>query len=1070
MRPVSVPRLLTACLLLAGLAASPASAQVPGAYPHLVLENSQGVQAPPSGGPFDNSGVLQAPASSVIDVTVTYQAVAQPNTNVLWGLLFSVDETGFPKTTTPPPLLTQPPFQVLVPGTLDTTGTGALQATVPAGLFDAEVYVQAVTYDTTSIPNLQLSNGLRVEATPPRFNVAFGFSRLSFGLTPFGMEGLASRDLDGDTLNTLAPVGPNAPPDTATTPQGIAPGFRFLPIVPNVADAPVNPMARPITRLTVATDGATGLDEFVVEDASFFPPSGELYIQQAGENPYAGKTAGGGNSPNLERATYTGRTIDPVTGMHKFTGVRRALLGSTGNNSYPHQVGELVFGEWSYVSSPAARSRERVALDATHDDTPHVVIPAFTAALGEGVETRDQDLYLFEEVEAGRVGFAVYDRLSRSWHVIEDSVITTGFDRFWDPMVSVAPDGRSFIATQRIGGGPQPWDSDPDELYAIRLDGLDWPASGSEVWQISFEDVPDPTPTDDTANSRHVYMPSVAILGPDPANYVAYVGLKNKWRQSSTGNSFDSELGYEGYYIPEEVIVTDYIEVPLVPPGSTKSPPSMPRPFITDAFGLIGNGLDVVRFDPVPFVVPDSTRMYVTVGGTDRFEDVVTVRNITVNPDGTVSRAIQNVTGHGTPGSNGATNTWVLHFENGGHGTGGRFAVSPSGARIAYLRRETPAGDFLMVARTNGADYANVQPVYRATNAKFQEPGVYPDDHVISGIYFAGEDDVVFLMGDNPHSDAIGLSTEPRYDIFRYTISTDTVVNLTKTSESANDFDALGRIVPAGHWQSDDKRFIYYVRSGAVSQGNTTLPAETPVTNVVGINTQTWEVFDVTGDEFGLGAGVPNMVVPDDEAFLPVETVAGMGFVEGTAAQDGLVYFTGHVALDATETDEIFAVDAEAPFVSLEVTAASPAGSHISNLAPSPNSALIAFARTGGADRWAATQHPFVVDLDNFLFERDLTPTFQSGGQPFGRVVDGSLHFIPPTSGAGEALVFSAGNSVFEGSFGTAQNTSTVYTPLANVSDPVAEPLPLLIPLLSTNNLGAGYRIYVLSAAASPNE
>ena len=34
-------------------------------------------------------------------------------------------------------------------------------------------------------------------------------------------------------------------------------------------------------------------------------------------------------------------------------------------------------------------------------------------------------------------------------------------------------------------------------------------------------------------------MRSVAVIGPDPDNYVAYVGLKNKWRASNTGNNFD---------------------------------------------------------------------------------------------------------------------------------------------------------------------------------------------------------------------------------------------------------------------------------------------------------------------------------------------------------------------------------------------------------------------------------------------------------------------------------------------------------------------------------------------------
>ena len=1066
----SVRALLLPCLLLMGSLMSFVAAQIPGEYPHLVLTNSAGDPAPPPSGPFDNSGVASVPAGSAVEISLTYQALAQPNPNVLWGLLISVQETGFPTNVTPPPLFTQPPFNFFFGPMIDASGASSLLLSVPANLEGVEAFVQAVTYDSTSFPNLQLSNGVRVQTTSPRFNAAFSFARFAFGLNESGLEGVSSRDLDGDTLNSLAPLGPNAPPATETDSPGFEPGFIFLPVLPNVADAPVNPLARPYTRLAQNVTGFIGLNEIFVEDASYFPPRGEALIQHAEENPFASPSSANVNLPNVERVTYSGIELDSVTGHHKLTGVKRVRVGTTGSTTYLHDVGELVWGRYTFASSPAARTRTRVALDASNAETPHVVIPAFTADLGEGVVTRDQDLYLFEEVDTDRQGFAVLDRVTHSWHIIEDSIVESSVDRFWDPMVSISPDGRSMIACQRVAGGPLGWDSNPDELFAIRLDGLNWPASASEVWEVSYELHPDPPLGIGYAESREVYMRSVGIIGPDPDNFVAYVGLKAKWQKTSLGQSYDPIIGHEGFWMREELLVKEYVEVPLIPPGSSKGTPSIPRPFITEDFGLTGTGLPIVRFDPSPLLNPDKTKMFLTAGAKDAQEDIYVVRNIQVGADGEVTRVIQNLSGLGFSGGTGDTATRIHRFELGGHGTGTRVALSPGETQIAWLREENVNADYIMIARTNGADYSSVDSVYKApTGINFREPGEYLQNHIVNSMYFVDEDNLVFLMGDGPRNDALGISVNnfPRFDLFRYTISTDTMVNLSRTSGSPNDFETLGKIRPAGSFKSSDGRFLYILRDGPVSQGNTTLPADTEVFNLLGLNLETYQVFDVTGDELGGGVGLPNLDIPDEECLTPVETAAVTQYVEGWGGQSGMHYFTSHLNGDATLTDELFVVDANAPFVALEVTEDSPEGSHISNVAPNPYSSLVLFGRTADSARYAATQHPFAVDLDNFLFERDLTPTFQVGGQPFGRLVDGSVHFIPPTSGSGDAVIFAAGSSVVGDSFGVAQNTSSVYYSLANVSDPVAEPVPTLIPVLSTNSLGVNYRIYLLSAGAS---
>ena len=1060
-------RLLLSCLLLA-LAAQVVGAQVPGAYPHLTIIDENGTAIPPAGGPYNNSWVVEARAGSPIILDISYAALSQPNQNVSWGLLLSLQQTSFPTFLNPPPLFTQPPFQLLLGPMLDPTGHATLPLTVPAGLFDARVYTQAITFDSTSIPNLQLSNGVRVDSTLPRFNAAISYVRAAPGLTEDGLQGVSSQVLDGDTLPTLMPLGPNQAPDTKADDIGLAPGFRFLPIRPNVGDTPVNPMEYPFARLTRSMTLSPAIDEVEVDDASFFPPEGSLYIQQGGENPYLSKTNNGANSPNLERLTYTSIEIDEVTGRHVFKGVKRVQLGSTGSGFYPHVIGELVFGGFTWATTAGARARTRVSLDVTNREMPHVVIPAWTAEIGEETVTRDQDVYRFRETDSGREGFMLLDRVSNTWRILDDTVIDDTSDRTWNEMIAVAPDGRSMIAAQRVSGGPHGWDSNPDELYAIRLDGLNWPGSSSEVRQITFELQPEPEADDVGIRSREIWMESVAIMGPDPENYVAYVGLKYKWQQSQVGNNLIEDEGFEGFWIREEVLVRDYIELALVPPGSTKSPATLPRNYITGDFGTTGTGGLVIRFDPAPFLDHEGVRIFMAAGTSEKIEDMFVIRNFSVGSDGEVSRIIQNISGSGVVGGLGDAAGEIIAFDEGGAGLGNRVALSPDGSRIAWVRAQTVQGDFVQYAATNGADFSGVPSVYKdPSNNKFQEPGAYPDRHIINGLFFADEDNLVFLMGFNPHNDPIGEDNPllgGLYDIFRYTISTDTMVNLSFTSDDPDDFGSFGTILPAATFKSPNGKFMYVVRDGRTSDGASVLNEE--VVNILGVDLESFEVFDVVGDEFSPTTVIPNFDVPRNELLAPVEAPAGMQFTEGSGIQSSMMYLTAHLEGDNSQTDELLGFDRDSPFVTLQLTEGSPTGSHITNVSPNPYSSSVFFARTNDSDRYGVTQHPFGVDLDNFLFQRDMAPTFSMGGVPLGRVVDGSIHFVPPTGGAGDALIFSAGSSVVPGSFGIALDTSTVYSPLVNLSDPLLEPVPVLVPLLDTNNLGMGYQVFVVSAGA----
>jgi hypothetical protein len=1066
-----MPRLhVLLSVLVLCLTSGLAVAQVPGAYPHMTLVNSDGQLVPPPAGPYLNNGKIFARAGTAVEVRMSYAALAQPNTNVLWGLLISGSATPFPKNISPPPLFTQPPFQFLLGPGLDLSGDGSLLIGVPSGLFSGDAFLQGIILDTTASPTTQLSNGVQVTLRPPRFNVAFSFLRAVPTVTLKDFDGVGSLDLNGDELPALEPLGLNKAPPADTTDVGFLPGFRFLPIVANQGDAPINPMARPMTRVTQDV-GTVSTTPIRVDDTAGFPPSGKLLISSNSENPYAARVNSGANPPNIEVMSYTSKTST------EFRGIKRKLLGSTGTSFHPHQTGTLVFGEFTFMTTAGAQARQRVGLDVTNPELPHVVLPSTTFTTpGEGAgNTLDQDLYRFQQTN-GEQGFAVLDHVTHSWRIIEDSVIVASNARVWDHMISVAPDRRSIIACQRVGGGPEGWDSNPDEIYAIRLDGLDWPASGSPVWQIDFELRPEPSSDDGFIRSREVFMPSVGIVGPDQENFLAYVGLKFKFKQTNQGNTVLQNDGFEGAFIREEVFVRDYVEIPLVPPGSNKGIPLSPRPYINADFGLSGTGIPVRRFDPTPLLDRQNHRMFVAGGPLESVEDIYVVRSIGIQADGEPSRVIQNVSGLGVPGGLGASVTEIRQFFQGGQAQGQKVALSPGGTRIAWLGADSTRRDWILIGATDGSEFSSVGYVYQGADGKFQELGDLTANRVVSGMYFADEDNLVFLMGSNAYIDPLGyvlsqpLSLPGRYDIYRYNISTDTMTNLSLSTLGASDFDNVGEILPAGHFKSPNGKFLFYLRDGIITQGNTSLPPGAPVMNVLAVDLTTFTVFDVTGDENSNSALITNLDLPASSVFSPVESLSEMRFIEGRGVQDGLIYFVAHEALDGTETDKLYAINMNQPFVSFEVSGNTQPGAHITNVTPNPYSSSVAFARTFDDDRFAARQHPIVVDLDNFLFERDLTGSIVNQGIPQGRVMDGSFHFVAPTGGAGDGLIFAAGLSTVNGSEGIAEGTAVVYYPLENLSDVLAEPVPLLIPILDTFALGPLHRLYITGASVSVDE
>lgn len=1056
-------------LLAAALSSVAAAQPMPGDTPRLFLDDGFGNQAPGPAGPFDNSAVFGASAGTAFSARLEYLAEGASNA-VPWGLLISTEKTPFPAAL-PPPLFTMPPlvFIAPTPSLLDGSGTGSIPFSVPEGMLSGTLYFQALVHDVASAPMLKLSNGVALDIVPGRFNVRFS---VGASIPPTaGLQGLGTVDLDADTMAEIVPLGIQTPPPLSLDSElGVPAGFRFLPILPNVPDAPINPLARPVTTLTEAMQATLSISVFNVVDTSQFPPQGTIYVSRAGANPnqaanpWADRTA-----TRTEVVTYTGKT--PTS----FTGCTRKVLGSTGNTTYPHLVGEMVLGDYTWATTAGAVARTRVSLDVRNGDLPHVVIPAFTYNAGEdeGMVTLDLDLYRYEVAGGGAQGFMVLDRNTHTWRVLPGTEIATAGGARWDPMVHVTPDRRAFLATKRTFEGAT-FASSQDELWALRLDGLDWPASGSPVWKIEYQATPEPAAGVLSVKSRRIHMPFVRTVGPNSDNAVAFVGLTFKWGQTDTGNGTVANQGFEGFWVREDVLVSDVFNVPLVPPGSAKAAPASPRPLLTPTFPLLGTGESVLRFDPDVLLSADGRTLVMTAGASQTVEDVYAVRNVSITSGGAASYQLFNISGLNNTASDLASTGLIRSFAPGGDGYGQTASITADGSRVAWLMSFNVARDFLMTARTSGADYGQVKRIYADSTLKFKIPGEYVLDHTVRGLRMSDADTIYFCMGRQKYDDPLTLSNLANtndMDIFRYKVSTDTLVRIVNSSGDATAFAKLGRMTVLATFLSPDRKFYYVVRGGTrcVANCGTGTPTTIPVVNVLAVATASGLAYDVTGHEIGLGSGlITDLFVPTAELQRPVETPASMEFVEGTGSQSNMLYFRAHLQSDAAATDEIFAFNMASPGIAFPVTSGSAPGSHVSNITPSPFGGSVAFARTQGTSILGADQHLFAVDLTTFLFERDITSAYSSFGTHFGRLMDGSVHFLPsdPITGAGTALVFSFGLTA-DPLTGVAQASVPVYYPLANLANPVAEPNPLLIPLVDIVGLGPSFRLYVPSAGLS---
>ncbi len=1064
-------------------------AQEPGEFPHLVFRDDAGIAVPGPGEPFDNSGVLATVGGATIDVELSYQALAQPNELVFWGVLYSLQPAGTALDLIPPPPFVGPGLLLHAPGppTLDATGLAAGQFDLPPGILVADVHVQALVLDTSAAPAIKLSNGIRLAFEVPQLNVSYAFALNHED--PQGEFGqLSTIDIEPALGAQLVPYGPLPAPRPSLGAADVDLGrLRFLPIVPNVGSDTYEPFARPVTHVT---SPVTSSDSTIfVADTSGFPQRGELLLPL---NPLAGtndarnlfneKSGGEERPPAVERVHYDGLTAT------SFLNCERRRVGSLGavfGNS-PHEVGDQVVGSFTMLTSAGAATRRRVCLDASNRDLPHVVIPptTFVPPGGSTPITRDVDLYRYEvtpgnepegtpgeSLEPETQGFLLLDRRRNAWQVIPGTARTPEQGR-WGPVIAVAPDGRSFVAALRAPTGLFGWDNLADELWAVRLDDEIWPASGASTWRIDYALEPDPTASDNDVRGRRLRMQATFIAGPGPDDYVVYGALDHKWEMSLFGtgraeltNGSEHWVSHEAAYLREATRHRDMFACPLTPPGSAKDTPSFPRPMLSN---LPSTGFlhPVVRFDPGFRRSPDGARVLLVGGFTDREDDALLVRNIAVTQAGVPTHLLLNISLHrsfaSSAGAFGPVN--MRPFGAAHNGVGGKAAFSPGGGWVAWLAEAGPHADWIQIASTDGATAGRVSNVGQAANGAFREPGDLQHDRVVSQLHFVDEERLLFFMGRHPYDDPLATiepGTTAAMDLFLYDRTTDELQNLTLTGSDAF---GLGTIRPGPTFFSPDRRFFYFVRCGPLGPDAGDL-AGTDVCNLVGLNLEQMTLFDVSGQEFGNGSLIPHLSLPPAEDGVPFANPVTLQLTEGAGDLAPMLYFAAH-RLGAQGADDVFAVNLDAPFVSLPLAQAQHPGAHVSNITPSPISSMVAFARTDGGLPHDPRQHPFVVDLAGFLFERDVMPQFLAAGTFLGRVMDGSFHFVPASGNAPPGLVLGFGLSAVP-PYGIAQTCAPTLYPLSTLTNLLAEPIPITIPLVDTIELSAAFRFYVPSAGLS---
>ncbi|MFO0981556.1 MAG: hypothetical protein U1E76_07345 [Planctomycetota bacterium] len=290
--------------------------------------------------------------------------------------------------------------------------------------------------------------------------------------------------------------------------------------------------------------------------------------------------------------------------------------------------------------------------------------------------------------------------------------------------------------------------------------------------------------------------------------------------------------------------------------------------------------------------------------------------------------------------------------------------ISPSGRWVAYYKDRSNADD-LFLASTDGSFAENnkrVSSVFGSGVDDGRDPVFTDDDHLV--FWYGSDSGPPFKM-----------------DLYRYRISDNSYYNLTNTSgERVLPFTKTGTIYSRGEFFSASRRYMYFIRDNRkTSQGN-------ELANVIGLDTVSWLVFDLTGSEFSSG-WVPDVNGSIDSSSPKAET---WSFMKGAGSMKNLMFFKAYYADRTPKTDQLFLFDTENPFSAIPLSNLTQADFFMRNISPASFGPFVAF--TGSDD--STSQSVYVLDVSHLqLSLLDSNKSIQNG----------SLVFLPPIAQGNDA-------------------------------------------------------------------
>lgn len=564
----------------------------------------------------------------------------------------------------------------------------------------------------------------------------------------------------------------------------------------------------------------------------------------------------------------------------------------------------------------------------------------------------------------------------------------------FQPQVGCSDDGSLICVTVRDSGNSAGAGL-ADQCWLVKSDGSNWTATGTPVLNISLAGAP----------AGFQYFDGSIVM----ANQRVFVGSAGGWLSTNFADS----------------------------PTNTLTPVTLPQT------GTLKN--NVFIYSVARHRSDDGKKICLLIGGDStaslREQDVVAINNI----DAT-GYTVANISGFPTTttiqqlGLSSVTQTTVQSYNttaaawsgtpaNSSNGIKGAF--SPDGSRYAFLVGNDnfipgfPAVPYtaipanLMIAKTDGSQAGTLV----SPTAGLFDPQV----NYMSDIAFVNNDTVVFFAGKyaltytGTTSSAL---TEVACDLYSYTISTNTVANLTKTCTGSlvAPFTAggtAGNIRVRSTFFSNNRNWWYFERGYG--------PQVTTVfgNNIVGVNCTTLAVKDITGSEFS-GGTAPAIYrsVSQTGTGYTTDPWSALEFQIRKSPVGNLAFFAAETAAGASGTVfndmNVFSWDIENGGQATQLTAYATSGTSttrqsISQLNVSPDGNWIAWAQrltTASAQEEVFAMPALGGAVKQLSASRWVSPLFQS-------VTDGSIHWTCQTGGIW-TLAWSVG-------------TASVTCPTANV-------------------------------------